>query len=216
MFIPPRKKKPRDLTGIKRLIVDRKTYKTDEDEVVCLDLDNTLFCIVNKSTFPQSNSIQTKFEWFERGIDVVFDEADTKNQYSILPRPGLTEFLIELRKYSGTSIYANLIEDHIYKIMNALSFSQGDINVDENYEAAAAYLYSYSWCIEQCIPTAKGYEKSLGHFSGHEDIPINKLWMITDKPELVDFQNRVVTVPSYYGDPEDRVLFQLIDELFVN
>lgn len=216
MFIPPRKQKPSDLNDIKRLIVDRKAYITEEDVIVCLDLDNTLLCIANKSTFPQSNSIQTKFEWLERGIDVVFDETDTKNQYSILPRPGLTEFLIELRKYAGVAIYTNLTEDLIDKIMMALSIAQRESDADENFEAALAYMSIYLWCIEQCIPTTRGYEKSLGHFSENEDIPINKLWMITDKPELVDFQSHTFTVPSYHGDPNDRVLFQLIDEIFVN
>ena len=43
---------------------------------------------------------------------------------------------------------------------------------------------------------------------------INDIWLIDDKPELVDFPSRVICVEPYTGDPRDVELLRLIHQIF--
>lgn len=203
--------KPVHLTEIRSLVVDRAASYRDEMPTVCLDLDSTLLCISNKSHPLQ----QTKPEWLSKGLDVEFDDSGAGNKFVILPRPGLTELLLELKEYAVPVIYTDLSEENIEKIMLSLSMSYSGDD-DESVDASYAYMDIYTWAIEQCIPSKNGYIKSLGHYSEFTETYINTLWMITNKPELVDIPCRVMQVPQYYGDPEDRALFNLMNNIFIN
>jgi hypothetical protein len=58
--------------------------------------------------------------------------------------------------------------------------------------------------------------KSLSEVSYHFDSLIQDIWLIDNKPELLDFPNHGVFIPEFTGDPEDRELLKLTEKLFIN
>lgn len=215
------RQKPKELVDIRELIIDRNPSHADQLPTVCLDLDNTLLCVVSKrSHMRKGRSAHINPEWLRRCIDVVIDDHDPTMDFSILVRPGAMDLLVQLRKYANPVIYSSLTEEFIESLLLTLSIAQGDPDAenysDERAEAAGVCMDLYSWSRKQCIQTQKGYKKSLGHFCEHNDLGINNVWMITAKPELVDIANRTVAVLPYYGDPDDRALFKLMDDIFIN
>ncbi|UTW02820.1 hypothetical protein KDX31_15950 [Amphritea atlantica] len=221
MFFSSIRQKPKELVDIQELIIDRNPSHSDQLPTVCLDLDNTLLYVVNKrSHMRKGGPANIKPEWLGRCIDVAIDDRDPTMQFSILARPGSIELLVQLHRYANPVIYSSVTEEFIESLLLTLSIAQGDPDAedysDKRAEGAGVCMDLYSWSRKQCIQTQKGYKKSLGHFCEHNDLGINNVWMITAKPELVDITNRTVAVPPYYGDPDDRALFKLMDDIFIN
>lgn len=204
--------KSMDLKIVQPLIVDR-SLEFDFSKtcpLVCLSLNRTLFYVIKyeqATTLPKS--------WLVGSIEL---GACNKKEYEhciVLPRPGAPELLLELKRYTSLIIYSCESGGFIDDAMVAFSIIQGDPEVDGVEEKANAFMDIYTWSREQCIETNRGYEKSLGALAD-TFYHIDDVWIIDDQPDLVDFPSHVLTVPSFYGDPTDRILFKLMDDIFIN
>ncbi|MBR9869469.1 MAG: hypothetical protein GYB20_01815 [Oceanospirillales bacterium] len=204
--------KPVDLKIVQTLIVDR-SLEFDFSKtcpLVCLSLNRTLFHVIKyeeATTLPKS--------WLVDSIELGGCKKKEYEHCIVLLRPGTPELLLELKRYTTPMIYSCESDGFIDDVMVAFSIAQGGPEVDGVEEKANAFMDIYTWSREQCIETNRGYEKSLGALVDTY-YHIDDVWIIDDQPDLVDFASHVLTVPRFFGDPTDRALFKLMDDIFIN
>jgi len=218
MFLDNQKQLPNDFNCIEKLIIDRKQLAT---QVVCLDLDKTLIYLSSKNNVTYHENYNFRKRWLNNGIDIKLDSIKSSDyEFVIVPRPGFAELITELRCHAVPVIYSSFSKDHVDRIMRALSAAYDIEDPEQLTELSRETTYACwrmpQWSREQCIQTDNGYEKSLGHFAKQNNIQINDLWLIDNRPDMVDFPSHVIQVPPFYGDPDDRALFTLIDDIFIN
>lgn len=216
MYICKETNKPKGITDVKRLILDRQGSPHSAGQLgptVCVSLDKTIFCKINASSAEKIAK-----NWLVNAIEVDCCLEDDREKQVIIPRPGATELLVELARYSNPMIYSSLPIEVIEETMLQLSIAEANPEEggDIEYERSEAYIGHYVWSSEQCIKDSSGYRKSLGVLSEFSDNAINNIWIIDHKPERVDLPTRVIAVSEFKGDPEDRDLFRLIDDVFIN
>jgi len=153
--------------------------------------------------------------WLINAIDIVPCRDEDEEHCVVIPRPGMTELLIALKKYASPMIYSTESDAFIEEVMVAFSIDQGDPVDTVAFEKSRAYMDLYTWSQLQCVNTNDGYKKSLVTLAECSKNKINDVWIVDDKPTLVDLPAHVLAVPSFFGDPEDRALFKLIDKLFI-
>lgn len=207
---------PNDFNYIEKLIIDRNNLAK---QVICLDLDKTLIYLVNRTINTIHQEFDFKKQWLDNGININLN-SDPRNEFVILPRPGFAEFITELSHHAVPVIYSNLTNNHLRGIMHTLSSAYDLDDVEEQTQLSRETTYAcwkmLQWSREQCIHTNIGFKKSLGHFAQHNNIQINDLWLIDNRSDMVDFPSHVIQIPPFYGDPSDRALFTLIDDIFIN
>ena len=218
MFLDKMKQIPGNFNYIEKLIVDREGSTT---QVVCLDLDKTLIYLSNKAPISTYQDFHFKEEWLDSGININLDaNKETRNELVLIQRPGFAEFITELSAYAVPVIYSNLAEKHLRSVMHTLSSAYNPDDPEQETQLSRETTYACwripQWSRKQCIETNTGLKKSLGHFAKLNNIQINDLWLIDNRPDMVDFPSHVIQIPPFYGDPNDRVLFKLIDDIFNN
>lgn len=204
--------KPVDIKIVQTLKVDR-SLEFDFSKIcplVCLSLDRTLCHVIN-----QQEAVTLPKSWLISAVEMNAGEERSYEKCIVIPRPGAIELLLELERYTSPMIYSSETDAFIEDMMVAFAIAQGDPEVDGVAEKSDAFMDIYTWSRDQCIETNRGYEKSLSALVDTY-YHIDDVWLIDDRPELVDFPQRVLTVPSFYGDPNDRALFNLIDQVFIN
>ncbi|WP_415900839.1 NIF family HAD-type phosphatase [Neptuniibacter sp. QD48_11] len=176
---------------------------------VCLGLNGTLFWKLGLS-----DATALPEDWLKNAVSVESNEGC----HIVIPRPGAAELLVELERHACPMIYSAQNEEFIEKALLQLSIAQGDPDTctDEEYEKSEAFYDHYVWSRDQCIAGPEGFRKSLGTLSEFSDNSINDIWLIDHSPERVDFPNHVIGVAEFTGDPQDRELFKVIDQIFVN
>jgi len=207
-------RKPIEIKELKSLVIDRDESNRDKYYVyptVCVNLNRTLFYSIKSSDTPNLSNTCLK-----NAIEFIYDEAGIEEKHFVLARPGTTELLMELKKYTSLMIYSSESDEFIDAAMLALSIAQGDPDIDDCDYQADAYMNLYVWSKKQCIPTTEGFKKSLGLLSRLSDDGINDHWIIDHRPDLVDFPSHVISVSEFTGDPTDRELYRVCDQLFIN
>lgn len=212
MYICQETRKPKGLIAVKSLILDRSRSSSNVSQplpTVCLGLNGTLFW---KLSMPEAASISEV--WLKSSVKVESDEGS----HIVIPRPGAAELLVELERHACPMIYSAQNEEFIEKALLQLSIAQGnpDTCSDAEYEKSEAFYDHYVWSRDQCIAGPEGFRKSLGTLSEFSDNSINDIWLIDHSLERVDFPNHVIGVTEFKGDPQDRELFKVIDQIFVN
>lgn len=209
MYICQETRKPKSLIDIKSLIIDRSRRTTHTMPTVCLGLNGTLFWKLNPS-----DATALPKDWLQNAVSVESNEGC----HIVIPRPGAAELLVELERHACPMIYSAQNEEFIEKALLQLSIAQGDPDTctDEEYEKSETFYDHYIWSRDQCIAEPEGFRKSLGTLSEFSDNSINDIWLIDHEPERVDFPSHVISVTEFGGDPEDRELFRVIEERFVN
>ncbi|WP_421866638.1 NIF family HAD-type phosphatase [Motiliproteus sp.] len=205
--------RPLGLVEINSLTIDRKKDLNDfsiPKPTVCLSLTSTLFYMIKATELADIDE-----EWVESAIEVSYQE-DGPKKCRIIPRPGLTQLLVELERYCSPMIYSSESDQFIDAALLALSIAQGDPEQDDCSLEAGAYMGHCVWSMHQCVPTELGYKKSLGTLSEFTESGINDIWIIDHNPQQVDIPSRVLTVPKFSGDLSDRALFKLMDQIFIN
>ncbi|MEM5529724.1 NIF family HAD-type phosphatase [Gammaproteobacteria bacterium AS21] len=204
-------RKPINIDYAKALVIDRsgKKYKS----MVCLELEGVLF-----KSFKFNNIVNVPKAWREGLIDVNYVQNDILEHKVLIERPGAAELLVELNKYCEIMIYSYLPEAFIEEALLRLSIAQGDPDfcTDDELEKGEAYYGRYIWSRDQCVKDGENYLKSLGILSDFSDDNINDIWLIDNKSELVDFPSHVVSVSDFLGDPEDKDLYRIMEEIFIN
>ncbi len=205
-----------ELTEKKSLIVDLSSLKDDFSEagpLVCISLEGTLFRKIRPS-----NISSTPKQWLDGAIEITYSQADQVEKNILIQRPGAADLLVELSKHVSLMVYSSQTSEFIDEALLQLSIVQGDPDncTDLEYARAEAYYNLDVWSRDQCIEAKEGYRKSLGTLSEFFDSGINDIWLIDHKPEQVDFSNHVICVSEFFGDPDDRELYKLIDKMFIN
>ncbi len=218
MHLENNKQIPNNFNYIEKLIIDRTGLAT---QVVCLDLDKTLIYLSNKTITSTHQDFHIKRKWLDNGINIHFDDnQNPRNEFVIIPRPGFAELITELSGHAVPVIYSSLTDSHLNRIMHALSSAYDLEDTEQQTQLSRETTYAcwrmLQWSREQCIQTNIGFKKSLGNFAKHNNIQINDLWLLDSRPDMVDFPSHVIQVPPFYGDPNDRALFELIDDVFIN
>ena len=218
MLLENKKQIPNNFNYIENLIIDRKGLAT---QVVCLDLDKTLIYLSNKACITTHQDFHFKRKWDENGFNINLDfTKNPRNESVIIPRPGFAEFITQLSWHAVPVIYSSFTGDHLRRIMHTLSSAYDPDDSEQQTQLSRETTYAcwrmLQWSREQCIQTNIGFKKSLGHFAKQNNIQINDLWLIDSRPDMVDFPNHVIQIPPFYGDPSDRALFKLIDDIFIN
>jgi hypothetical protein len=207
-------KRPLGLTELKGLVIDREEKNREKHYVpqtICMSLDRTLFYRI-KST----EHLTLSDDYFKTAVEVVYEENGTVKRDFIIERPGATQLLVELDNYASPMIYSSETDEFIEAALLALSTSKINQDTDECSSHADVYMELYIWSREQCIPTSNGFLKSLGILSHVSDDGINDHWFIDSRPDLVDFSSHVVAVSDFTGDLNDRELYRIIDQIFIN
>jgi len=213
MYICQETRKPKHLSQIKGLLIDRSTEESDFSQLpptVCISLNGTLF---HKATPSDAEKLDNA--WLKDAVSVESNEE----RHIVIPRPGALDLLLELEKHTCPMVYSSQTEEFIEAALLQLSISLYESNCFGNhdeYEKANAYIDHYVWSREQCIKGAKGYQKSLGTLSELSENGINDIWLIDHNTELVDFPSHVIKVSEFCGDPSDRELFRVADQIFIN
>ena len=218
MLLANNKQIPNNFNYIEKLIIDRKGLAT---QVVCLDLDKTLIYLSNKAFVTGHQDFHFKRKWHDNGFNINLDSnKNPRNESVIIPRPGFAELITQLSWHAVPVIYSNFSDDHLSSIMHSLSSGYDPDDSEQQTQLSRETTYACTrmlqWSREQCIQTNIGLKKSLGHFAKQNNIQINDLWLIDNRPDMVDFPNHVIQIPPFYGDPNDRALFKLIDDIFIN
>nr|WP_276202610.1 NIF family HAD-type phosphatase [Marinobacterium rhizophilum] len=147
-------------------------------------------------------------------MNLEVDSLGSDSDLIIIPRPGLIELFSELERYASPIIYTDMKVSDVDKVMSTLSNYYLGVDDSCNLETFSCDLDVFAWSLDQCVQTDKGPMKYLGYLSERCHVFINDLWIITDRPQLVDIRDRVVEVSSFFGDPNDKELLYLKDSLF--
>lgn len=208
-------RKPLGISELKGLVIDRcDQSKRDYFYVcpnVCIALDRTLFYRIKPS-----DTSELCADWLKNAVEVVAKKQNAEEKWLVLARPGATELLMALDKYASPMVYSSESDEFIDAALLALSIAQGDPDIDYCDSEAEAYMDLYVWSQKQCILTNEGYKKSLGLLSELSDHGINDHWLIDHRPDLADFPSHVIAVSEFTGDPADRDLYRVMDQIFIN
>jgi hypothetical protein len=213
MYICPETRKPKSLKQVKSLLIDKNKGQADFSHLpptVCLSLNGTLF---HKATPSEAEKLEDP--WLHEAVSINCDGRS----HVVIPRPGALDLLLELDKYACPMIYSSQKEGFIEAALLQLAISLTDTNRfddESDYERSDAYMDHCVWSQDQCIAGIDGYQKSLGTLSEFTDNGINDIWLIDHKPELVDFPSHVISVSEFFGDPFDRDLFRVADQIFMD
>jgi hypothetical protein len=215
MYLCNETNKPFKLHYSKTLVVDRNAeYEfCNSIPLVCVGLEGTLIKTIEDEMFSNESQLSIK-----QAINISYTEDGIESSYRVIERPGAAELLVELSKHAGSMIYSSLPLIQIEEIMLRLSIAQGDPDTCtmQELKKGEAFYHQYVWSRDQCVPDKNGYIKSLGTLSEFSDEQINDIWLIDHKPEFVDFPSHVLTVTKFDGCPDDKDLYRLIDQLFIN
>lgn len=216
MILCKETRKPLALTEIKNLIVDRSASQESfhrSSPLVCVGLDGVLFKKIR-----QDDLSNLPVEWLKNSVEIEYPVGDNLESCTLLQRPGAADLMLELAKYANPMIYSSLPEEFIEEALLKLSIAQGDPDdcTDLEYAKATAYDGHYVWSRDQCIDAPDGYRKTLGTLAEFSDHEINDIWLIDHRPDFVDFPSHVVKVAYFTGDPADRDLFRVIEQIFID
>jgi len=216
MFPFPERKRPTDIHFSTELTIDRKLegYNPDvEPAFICLGLEGVLFKKVeytNRYTVPEL--------WQENLIEVKYQSNGVNQKCLLLERPGAGDFLCLLAKHALYFIYTSQEIEFAEEALLQLSIAQGhpDTCSEIEYDRGEAYMDLGIWARKQCMKKNGQYMKSLGEVSYYFDSLIKDIWLVDNKPELLDFPSHGIYIPEFTGDPEDRELSKLADRIFVD
>lgn len=176
-------------------------------QTVCLGFNHTLafvFSNANRNSVPE--------DYLENAI--MLDQG-----IYLIPRPGAGELLRRLYEHASPLIYSRGLMDDLEAMTLALSMAEGDPDDyesnDEYFdERAFAWVSVPIWSEAQCVVEDEICIKSLGNLCEHTEGQINNTWLIDHCDEWVDFPTHVVKVPAFYGDSEDKHLYELMGKIF--
>ena len=217
MFYQWQDRRPKNISFKRNLIIDRKADKWDYTEpsaLVCIGLEGILFKTVEASlgtSLPQSSELEI--------IEMEHDVEGELQKNLLLLRPGAAEFIVHLVNYVGAMIYSTqklaFVERAILAIANAqVEEENEDDGLD--YGKADSFKGVVTLGQEQCMHESGNYYKSLGALPDYYDYHINDIWLIDHQSDFVDFPCRVIEIPKFTGDPEDRELYKLAERIFIN
>lgn len=205
--------KPFELSEVKKLEITKgTTYKKYSDRpMVCLSFDRVILCKIK----PEDKKSQST-DWLEETIKIEYEEYGRSFEYLIYFRPKLMELLNTLDDYVFTAIYSSESDEFIDAVLVALAQK-----IDQYYGKASSRKFdiiknNYFWSQNQCIQKGEKFLKSLGVVEQYSLSGINNIWLIDDRPELVDFTSHVIPVSSFKGDPEDLELFRVMHQIFLS
>ena len=179
--------------------------------IVCIGLDGVILFKID----PLEESDQPE-GWFDGATYVEYEEAGIKYQYLIRFRPILAKLLIQLNRYTVLVVYSSQSKEFVEAVLKVLNIKLQKTHPSKNEDKFAGIQDAYFWSRDQCIKKKSGFIKSLGAVNEYSMSNINDIWLIDDKPELVDFPSRVICVEPYTGDPRDVELLRLIHQIFNN
>jgi hypothetical protein len=160
---------------------------------VAIEANDVLFTIIDAISAEHTPSLTVSIEG---------------ENYHVIPRPHLTEFLKFLARRTSPAIYTTMKRSHldaILKSINKYVFSKS-----EEREWLEDFVFSI-YDVEQCLETPDGYMKSMIYMTEHyEQIPMSMMWLIDLEEGLVDFPFRKITIPKFSGDMNDRGLVDFI------
>jgi hypothetical protein len=206
-FLSERKTEPTDLKLVNELKISVNEEASESTQTVCLGFNHTLAFV-----FSNSNKGKVPDEFLDSAI--MLDQG-----MYVIPRPGSGELLRRLNYHAAPMIYSRGLLDDLEAMMLALSIAEGDPDDfesnDEHFEERAnAWISIPIWSDEQCVETGEVSIKSLGNLCEHIEGQINHTWLIDYCDKWVDFPTHVVKVPEFYGDPEDKYLYELMGKIF--
>jgi hypothetical protein len=105
-------------------------------------------------------------------------------------------------------------KDFIEAVLKAINLKLLNDQSDRNNAEYIGIQDSYFWSKDQCIKKDDVYLKSLGAVNEYSLSNINDIWLIDDKPHLVDFPSHVIPVTTFKGDPEDSELLRVMYQIF--
>jgi len=175
---------------------------------------DTLFVKVNRfEALLQNNGL------FKNKVEFTYIENNSEVRCIIDVRPGAVELLVQLKKSANCMIYSCESDTFTEAALEAIANSEAENNIfDEDLSDSiySAFSYFNIWSVDQCSYKNGKFLKSLGVLSTFVEYSINDIWIVDDKPELVDFPSHAVSVAPYNGDPEDRELFRVMHQIFIN
>lgn len=204
-------KKPYRLSEKNRLVLrgNKKVKDNAEKPIVCIGLDGVIF---------YNMSFRDKLElpsiWCKDAISIKYENRKSIYMYQVVLRPKLNEFLIELNQHATVIAYSSMHKDFIEAALKAINQTLLSEQSNQNNAEFIGIQDSYFWSVDQCIKKNDVYLKSLGAVNEYSLSNINDIWLIDDKPELVDFPSHVIPVSTFKGDPEDLELFRIMHQIF--
>jgi len=211
-----RTSRPLSLVAIDRLVIDRKKeYSSDTPKpLICLSMEGTLFTKVGGLSAVISNK-----KLYKNSVKFAYLENNCEITCTIDIRPGAAELLLQLDMLATHMVYSCESDEFIEAALDAIAKAEVEKNaIDEDFSDSVYCAFSDLdiWSVDQCIYQDGKFLKSLGVLSDFVDHSINDVWIIDDKPEQVDFPSHAIAVSSFNGDPEDRELFRLMHQIFIN
>jgi len=121
-----------------------------------------------------------------------------------------------LSNHVGLVVYTSQSKDFVEAVLLAISTA---LEKKEDYVTRQmSYLIRdfYYWSREQCIERDDQFHKTLAIIDEYSFTCMSSIWIIDDKPQLVDFTSHVIPVSTFKGDPEDLELFRIMHQIFID
>lgn len=153
--------------------------------LLCLDLDETLVC--SKQRTPQTRETEDFY--------VVVEQRGKRYEFSVVKRPGLDVFLISLAELYDLAIFTYAIKEYGDKIVNI---------IDPN--RLIKYRMYRQHCVKYLVDKRHVIVKDLSRVGK----PHSSILLIDNSASTGIWQrNNFLLVPSFYGDDQDKVLYEL-------
>lgn len=153
--------------------------------LLCLDLDETLVC--SKQRTPQTRESEDFY--------VVVEQRGKRYEFSVVKRPGLDVFLVTLAELYDLAIFTYAIKEYGDKIVNV---------IDPN--RLIKYRMYRQHCVKYLVDKRHVIVKDLSRVGK----PHSSILLIDNSASTgIWQQNNFLLVPSFYGDDQDRVLYEL-------
>ncbi|EFO62746.1 Nuclear LIM interactor-interacting factor 1 [Giardia lamblia P15] len=153
--------------------------------LLCLDLDETLVCSKQRTAQTRENE----------DFYVVVEQRGKRYEFSVVKRPGLDVFLVSLAELYDLAIFTYAIKEYGDKIVNI---------IDPN--RLIKYRMYRQHCVKYLVDKRHVIVKDLSRVGK----PHSSILLIDNSASTGIWQrNNFLLVPSFYGDEQDRVLYEL-------
>ena len=203
--------KPSNLRENNRLIISKTAPEVHlmERPLVCIGLDGVILCKASPEEL-----LEQPESWFDEPLYIQYKEAGEAFEYHICIRPKLVELLSSLNNHVAIVVYSSESNEFIEAVLLAVSTALAN---KEDYVArqmSSLIRGFYYWSKDQCIEKDGDFLKALAVVAEYSFTHMNRIWLIDDKPHLVDYSSHVIPVSTFKGDTEDLELLRVMHQIF--